>query len=158
SPLVSPSPRPLSGSLLVIEVSTNVGDGSHTSCTATAALMPISLWLGGQSRFGLTEALIDGGCVSATVTVETQFETLPESSATVKLTGVTPSGKKAGALLVGVRLASQISVAETPAKNGASWGSFAAMPLLPVHSTLIGAGQTSTGGVVSCTRTLKLHC
>ncbi len=48
-----------------------------------------------------------------------------------------------------VRLPSQTSVAETPAKNSTSCGSSFGVPEWDVHSTVVSAGQTRTGGVVS---------
>src|SRR5262245_34519783 len=154
---VSPSPRPLSGSLLTIVFSTKPAFGSQMSWTATLATMSRSLWLGGQSEVGSTEASIVGAWVSATVTLVAQFEVFPESSMTVNVTGVTPRGKNPGALLVGARDGSQMSLAETPAKKAASWGSFLSIPLLPVHSTTTGPGQLIAGAVVSWTLTWKLQ-
>jgi len=49
---VFPSPRPLSGWLDVIEVSTKGGFGLQTSLTTTVALMVASVWLGAQRTVG----------------------------------------------------------------------------------------------------------
>src|SRR5262249_44920441 len=100
---------------------------------------------------------ITGGCVSATLTEVVQLDVLPESSVTLKVTGVVPSPKCAGALWVGLSEGSHASLAETEAKNAASWGSVWSIPLLPVHSTVTGAGQVIEGGVVSFTVTLNVH-
>ena len=46
----SPSPRPLSSSLLVMPTRTKVGFGSQMSSTTTVASMSAILWLGGHSE------------------------------------------------------------------------------------------------------------
>src|SRR5436309_11068666 len=148
---VSPSPRLSSGSLLLIEVRTNPASGSQTSATVTVATMSTSLWSGGQSVIVLSVTLIAGGRVSWTLTPAVQVEKLPLSSRAVKVTVVLPSGRNAGASWVIAGVASQMSVADTPAKNAASCGSTAWMPQFPVHSTVMLAGQVITGGVVSST-------
>src|SRR5687767_890379 len=94
-----------------------------------------------------------GACVSTTVTVRWHDEGLPSSSVAVKVTIVTPTGKKEGASLVMAGVESQTSVALTPAKNAASCGSSASTPRSPVHSAATLAGQEIVGGVVSTTVT-----
>ena len=85
-----------------------------------------------------------GGVVSTTVTVMDFDTALPESSVAVKVTVVTPSGQIAGALLVMVTEASQISVAD--AVKGTI------VPASVACSTIILAGTVRTGTVVSRTR------
>jgi hypothetical protein len=75
----------------------------------------------------------------------------------LKVTPVVPSGKNAGPLLESVGEASQMSVAEEPAKNAVIAGSLAAVPPDCLHSTVIGAGHVIEGAVVSTTRTLAWH-
>src|SRR5262249_53527170 len=146
-----PSPVPLSGSLLTIELRTKVGLGSQTSVTWTVAWMGTSLWFGGQSTDLSSAMSMSGGVGSFTVTVAMQVEALLAASFAVNVTGVVPSGKNAGALLVIAGVVSQTSVADTPAKNGASCGSLAAVPPAAEHSMTIFAGHTIAGGVVSTT-------
>src|SRR5512134_3684096 len=50
--------------------------------------------------------------------------------------------------------ASHTSVAVAPVRNAAIAGSVAGVPPVSVHSTVMLAGHTITGGVVSTTRTL----
>src|SRR4029434_8146545 len=97
---VSPSPVPLSGSLLVTEVRTKVGDGVQTSDTTTLAAMSASVLFGGQSGSGLTLAAIVGGWVSATVIVATHCLEFDEASVAVNVTFVGPTGRKLGAVFV----------------------------------------------------------
>src|SRR5687768_13032060 len=64
---VVPSPRSSSGSLLVIEVSTNDGFG-QLSVTVTSATMSTSLWFGGHRNVRLSVTAISGGVLSTTST------------------------------------------------------------------------------------------
>src|SRR4249920_2418481 len=157
SPAVSPSPRPLSGSLDAIDVRTKLGFGLQTSLTVTLAAIGTSLWFGGQRTFGFRVNAIVGCWVSFTVTVAEQVLWFPLSSVALNCTTVAPRPKNAGALSMMGTLGSQTSVADTPAKNAASWASLAGTPRLPVHSTVTSEGQPMTGSVVSCTLTLALH-
>jgi len=63
---VSPSPRPLVGSLLDTEATRQVGAGSQMSVSATLSVIGTIWWFGGHSVFGeAVRALITGGVVSA---------------------------------------------------------------------------------------------
>jgi hypothetical protein len=95
--------------------------------------------------------------VSATVTDDAHESAFVLSSPAVKVTGVVPNGKNPGASLETAGVASQVSVALTPPKNGASCGSAALMPPIPVHSTVAGAGHVMAGGIVSATITRAWH-
>src|SRR5262245_12948972 len=106
---VSPSPRPLSGSSLVIEVSTTVGFGSHTSVTTSVAVMSAILWLGGHSASRLSDSAMVGGVVSTTVTLAVHCALLVDPSVAVNVTVVAPCGKNVGASLVMVGLPSHAS-------------------------------------------------
>src|SRR5262245_42676430 len=117
SSFVFPSPVPLSGSSLGRAGSTKVGP-EPASATVTVALISTMRWLGGQSTVGVTDTLMTGGVVSATVTEVPQVPALLLSSVAVKVTGVTPSGKNGGASLVITGLGSQLSLADAPLKNG----------------------------------------
>src|SRR5262245_51613712 len=157
SPVVSPSPPPLSGWFDVIDVSTKPGFGLQTSLTATVAVMGTSLWFGGQSTFGLTVKLIEGAWVSCTVTVAEQLRWFPLSSRAVNCTTVGPRPKNEGAVSVMATLGSQMSLADTPAKNAASCASPADTPRLPVHSTVTSDGHVIDGSVRSRTLTVALQ-
>src|SRR5262245_50563336 len=89
SSAVSPSPRPLSGSLLVIETSRIVGAASQTSVAVTEAVTVWSLWFGGQSSSGDTETVSWGAPVSDTVTVVMHW-VVSTPSLTAKVTGKVP--------------------------------------------------------------------
>jgi hypothetical protein len=76
---VSPSPRPSSGSSLVIDLSRTTGAASHESSTVTVAVISASRWLGGHRVDGSSTTVTVGGVVSATVTT------------TVSLSAIAPS-------------------------------------------------------------------
>src|SRR5262245_22479903 len=98
---VWPSPLPSMGSLLVIEMTLQLGVASQMSETSTVMVTGTSLWFGGHSEFGEAATLwMTGGVVSTTVTVVVAVVTLPEPSFAVNVTVVTPSGNTAGASLV----------------------------------------------------------
>src|SRR5690242_12363249 len=127
---VSPSPSPLSGSLLVIETSWKVGLGSHTSATDTVALMVCILWFGGHSTVRSSTTEIVGGWVSWTVTVREQLEALPAPSVAVNvIVVVAPVAKHAGgAECVITGAVGQLSVAVAPFRNVWIAGSDTATP------------------------------
>src|SRR5687767_3659586 len=77
---VVPSPRSSSGSLLVIEASTNDGFG-QLSVTVTSATMSTSLWLGGHRNSRLSVAVSSGGVVSTTSTSKESLTVSPQLSA-----------------------------------------------------------------------------
>src|SRR5687768_218861 len=87
---LSPSPSPLSASLLVIEVSAYVAPG-QLSVTTTLASMLASLWFGGHRLVGVTETEISGGVLSITVTIAWHSSDSPSRSVTVSVTTVSPS-------------------------------------------------------------------
>ena len=99
SSVVSPSPRPLSGSLLLIETSFTVGCGSQTSVTVIVAVIGTSLWLGGQSMVGDSESVRTGGMVFLMITFCVAVPLFPESSTAVQRTVDSPRGKPLGELL-----------------------------------------------------------
>src|SRR5262245_24061008 len=82
------------------------------SVAETATVTGTRRWFGGHRLFGVADTEeMTGGVVSTIVTVVEAWAWLPSSSVAVKWTVVTPSGKTAGASLVTVTLASQLSVA-----------------------------------------------
>jgi hypothetical protein len=93
SPAVSPSPRPLSGSLLVTLRMRPV-----TALTASSAwpdtFTETIWWFGGQSTAGDALRLVmTGAVVSRTVTVKLPEAVLPAASWALAFTVVVPSGK-----------------------------------------------------------------
>src|SRR5688572_9875897 len=124
---VVPSPRSSSGSLLVIEASTNDGFG-QLSVTVTSATMSTSLWLGGHRNVRLSSTAISGGVLSTTSTsmasepalsqpslietstrmtagqlVRSETSTVPVTESSVSVTcTVTHSGMPTVALLLGL--------------------------------------------------------
>src|SRR5262245_38737358 len=145
----SPSPRPLSGSLLVIESSRTVGLGSHLSVTVIVAVIVTSLWLGGQSTVGESWTVRSWGVVSTIFTCCVAWPTFLESSVADQVTVVVPSLKSWGASLSMSGAASQTSVAVAlPMSTG--------VPAGPVHSACALAGAVTLGGVVSTTLTLAV--
>src|SRR5262245_41002692 len=100
---------------------------------------------------------MSGGVVSSTVTLAVHWLELLSSSVAVNVTVVSPSGKQFGALLPIVTEGSQISLAETPPKNAASWGSSAGVPHGSAHSTTMSVGHVISGSVVSSTVTSAVH-
>src|SRR5262245_17731671 len=147
SALVSPSPSPLSASLLVIETSLTFGFGSHVSLTVIVAVIWMSLWSGGQSTEGDSETVSSGGFVSVTCTVCVAVPVFPEASVADQLTGVSPRGKPdCGASLTGLTEGSHTSVADAVPS--------ATLVVSPAHSAVTSAGALTVGGVVSTTVTL----
>src|SRR5690349_17442113 len=97
----SPSPVPLSGSLLVTETSWNVGDGSQMSVAGAVTVIGTILWLGGHSSVRSSAMVKSGGVVSTTRTSAVQVEVLPFESLAVNVTVVTAHAVKlSGASLV----------------------------------------------------------
>src|SRR5262245_19886123 len=144
---VSPRPRPLSGSLLVIESSFTVGFGSHMSVTVIVAVIGTSLWSGGQSDVGDSLTLSVGGVVSTIVTDCVAALLFCDSSVAVHVTLVVPRPNSAGASFVSTGEASHTSVAAAvPRATGVPFG--------PVHSAVTAAGALIVGAVVSTTLTL----
>src|SRR5688572_13059093 len=87
----SPSPRPSSGSSLVMDVSTNEASSSHRSSTVTVATMVTSLWLGGHSTVRFSSTVMMGGVVSSMV-ITTSSLSSSSPSETTRVTVVTPTG------------------------------------------------------------------
>jgi len=87
-----------------------------------------------------------GGVVSTTVTFWVAWAEFPESSVAVQVTVVTPSGNRAGASLVTVASASQMSLTVGVPRS-------AAVPSALACSTSMFAGAVIVGGVVSTTVT-----
>src|SRR4051794_36342976 len=84
SPTVSPSPRPLSASLLVTAVSVNPAGPDTTSVTLTVTVTSTSLWFAGLNTLGLAVHVITGGVLSIlTVTTLLGRLVLPAASVTV---------------------------------------------------------------------------
>src|SRR5260221_14778369 len=84
----SPSAMPLSGSLIVIDVSAHVSPG-QLSVDTTFTETFWSLWFAGNRTVGLTVIEHVGRVVSATVTLNEQLCPLPET----QFTCVVPMGK-----------------------------------------------------------------
>src|SRR5262245_57264572 len=145
---VSPSPRPLSGSLLVIETSRTVGLGSHLSATVMFALISTSLWSGDQSTLGDTCTVSSGGTLSVMVILCVADDVLVEASFAVHVTVVRPTGKSIppGALFPTNGEASQIS---STIGDPMSSNVFA-----PVHSSVLSPGALMSGAILSRTVTL----
>src|SRR5690348_5192437 len=95
--------------------------------------------------------LTTGGVVSWTVTVKVAVPVLSLSSLALHVTVVVPIGK----LVPDARLQAVGTVPLTRSVAVAA-ANVAAAPFGPVASTVTGPGTVTTGGVVSCTRTLKL--
>src|SRR4030065_2432545 len=89
-----PSPKPLSGSLLVTETSVIFGFGSPMSKAVTVAFTSTYSWFGGHNELGVTVAFIWGGVVSPTIML-TLSVALSWPSDTVGVTVVFPPGKSA---------------------------------------------------------------
>src|SRR5947207_13230018 len=66
---VSPSPKPLSGSLLVVECNTNPFEPDKASLTFTAVVTAARLWFGGHSTFGDALHIKVGGVLSMLIPV-----------------------------------------------------------------------------------------
>src|SRR6185436_16036818 len=133
-------------------------EASHTSDTDTLTATGTNLWLGGHKTFGVAVTLpIVGGVVSTTRTVDVHEDGLPAVSEVENLTGVvTATLKNGGALLEMLSDGVQISVTDAPPRNAEIAMSFAAVPPLALHSTVIGAGQVIDGAIVSRTCTCTL--
>src|SRR3954465_11980331 len=84
SPTVSPSPRPLSASLLVTDLSVNPAGPDRASVTWKATVTSTSLWFAGFRIFGLAVHVTTGAVLSIlTVTTLLRALTLPAASVTV---------------------------------------------------------------------------
>src|SRR5215218_9636125 len=147
SPRVSPSPRPLSASLLVIETTRTVGFGSQTSLTVIDAVICASLWSGGHSVVGATVTVSFGGVVSTIFTVCVAMPLFLDSSMAVHVTVVLPRVKEDGASFVSTGAASQTSLALAVPRT-------TDVPVGPVHSAVTAAGAVTVGGLVSMTSTV----
>src|SRR5438105_1082779 len=90
---VSPSPRPLSGSLEVA-VQVTAGRASQRSVAVRVRLMPTSLWLGGHSTLGDAASWRAGGVVSTIFTVVAQLDLLPARSTALQARVVVPRAKE----------------------------------------------------------------
>src|SRR5258706_4496382 len=141
---VSPSPRPLSGSSLVIEVRVQVGFGSQMSVTVTVAQTWASLWFGGHSTSRSSTTVITGGVVSTTLMVALHGALFPNESVAVKVIRCEPTSRQAGASLERVGAESQLSVADAAAKKPVSCGSSLGVPQCDEHSTVMFEGQVRT--------------
>src|SRR5260221_8981952 len=84
SPTVSPSPSPLSGSLLVTDASTKAAPG-QLSVTVTVPWTSRKGWFGGPRRAGFALAEIEGGVLSTTWTCVLLDEVAAHPSAPVSL-------------------------------------------------------------------------
>src|SRR5688500_5060692 len=91
---VSPSPRPLSGSLLVtLRIwQASVPPESQLSDTVVLTVTVTILWLGGQRLDGLAVEDDVGACVSLTVMVCWQLAELPLESVADQVIVVVPFG------------------------------------------------------------------
>src|SRR6185369_6985383 len=151
---LSPSPRPLSGSLLSIETSSTFGSGSQISVTVIVALISTSLWSGGQSTSGDSATVSTGACVSWISTVCVAWPVFPEPSvadqSTVRVPRGNPRGKRCAASSVGTSAPSHTSVAAA----FLSGSRFTGVPVGPAHSAVTLGGAVTTGAVVSTTLTL----
>src|SRR4051794_37065031 len=84
SPTVSPSPRPLSASLLVTVLRADPAGRDSASVTWTATVTSTSLWFAGFRIFGLAVHVMAGGVLSIlTVTMLLGALMLPAASVTV---------------------------------------------------------------------------
>src|SRR3954452_21034711 len=84
SPAVSPSPRPLSASLLVTDLSVNPAGPDRASVTWTATVTLTGLWSAGFRLFGLAVHVTTGAVLSIlTVTTLLGALLLPSASVTV---------------------------------------------------------------------------
>jgi hypothetical protein len=102
-----------------------------------------------------------GGVVSTTVTVEVAVPTLPQSSCDVHVTvvvvpGRQPEGISTGASCAGAVAEPQASAAVAEASQAATAGSLEETPPGELHSTVMGAGADTVGGVVSTTVMVEL--
>jgi len=114
--------------------------GSQTSVTLTARVTGTSLWLGGESTFGVALTLVMvGGVVSATVTLDAQAALmLPEESVASHEIAVVPSGN--------AEPDGGVQAVVTPGQLSAPGAvKVADAPPGPVHSTVTGAGQVTLG-------------
>src|SRR5215471_10767954 len=144
---VSPSPRPLSGSLLVIETSRTVGFGSQISLTVIDAVICASLWFGGHSVVGDSVTVSFGGVVSTIFTVCVAVPLFVDASMAVHVTVVLPRLKEDGALFVSTGAASHTSLALAVPRT-------TDVPVGPVHSAVTAAGAVTFRGVLSRTSTV----
>lgn len=126
----SPSPVPLTGSLLLTAVILQTGAASQMSDADTATVTGVILWFGGHRTFGLAAtAEITGAVVSRTVTLELQELEFPDPSVALHEIGVDPIGKvepDAGSQLGAptLQLSETVGLKETAA------------PVGPVHSAV----------------------
>src|SRR6266542_1800005 len=94
SPVVLPSPRPLSGSLLAAETIEHDGAASTTSVARASTTTFTNLWFAGHSTLGFTLSVgAEGGGVSCTITVNDPLTELLLASCAEHVTVVTPIGK-----------------------------------------------------------------
>jgi len=86
SEIVSPSPRPLTGSLLLTLEIAQSGLESQLSMAVAETLTRTILWFGGQRASGLALTFwMTGGVVSATSMVCAQLLSLPQESVAVQV-------------------------------------------------------------------------
>src|SRR5580765_4305958 len=92
SPEVFPSPRPLSGSLLTIElIRHTTADTVSVDCAVT--FTAIIWWFAGPRTFGDADRTgTEGAVVSCTITVNDAVATFPARSLAVHVTVVVPRG------------------------------------------------------------------
>jgi hypothetical protein len=91
-----------------------------------------------------------GAVVSSTVTSKSALPVLPAASVAEQVIRVVPNGK------VSPEFASQVGVSAPSTLSRAEALKLTAAPDEPVASAVMSAGTVTTGGVVSCTVTLKL--
>ena len=88
---VSPSPVPLTGSLLATDVILQTGAAVQLSEVVAETVTGTILWFGGHRVLGLAVTLVMvGGVVSTTVTVAEQEADAPLLSVAVRVTPVLP--------------------------------------------------------------------
>src|SRR6266545_287220 len=80
---VSPSPRPLSASLLLADTSAHADGPESASARSTLSATGISLWFGGQSVAGFAEHVRVGAVLSTSTAGDRNVAWLPARSTTV---------------------------------------------------------------------------
>ena len=101
---LSPSPRPLSGSLLVTEISVNPASPARASSTVTDAVTVTSLWFGDQMLFGLTLQNTVGAVPSRKTVME--LEKVPLALVAVQVS-VVPVGGVSVLMVVFIEMSSR---------------------------------------------------
>jgi hypothetical protein len=148
-----PDPGAVGSSLVTNATAVPAALGSQASTTWYVPTSTISCE-GGHKQQLVSCAVMAGGVVSATTTLDEHWLWLPFGSLAVQVTTVVPTGKNAGASLPKDVTLPQLSVALADASHVAMAGSLPLTPPAVLHSNVRGAGALHAGASQSRTDTV----